>query len=142
MIGRLVLIGLAIAATPALGDESATLTLKIENLSAKGGDLRCGVYDQASFVVRGSKPVLGKIVAAKPGAMSVVFEGLKPGEYGVKCYQDENRNGHLDMGMMGMMPEEPYGMSNDAKAQMSGPPWDEAHFALKPGAATITIHLH
>ena len=119
----------------------ATLTVKVANVSDKGGDLRIGVYDQATFVVRGSKPVTGQVVPAKAGTMSFTF-ALKPGEYGVKVLQDLNRNGKLDMSMMGMMPAEPFGLSNDAKPTMSGPPWDDAKIALKPGATTITITLH
>jgi uncharacterized protein (DUF2141 family) len=136
--------GLAILvamSAPALAADTATLTVKVLNVSDKGGDLRVGVYDQATFVVRGSKPVANEVVSAKAGTMSFTFS-LKPGEYGVKVLQDLNRNGKLDMSMMGMMPAEPYGLSNDAKPTMSGPPWDDAKITLKPGATAITITLH
>jgi|HubBroStandDraft_5_1064220.scaffolds.fasta_scaffold50337_2 uncharacterized protein (DUF2141 family) len=136
--------GLAILvamSAPALAADTATLTVKVMNVSDKDGDLRVGVYDQATFVVRGSKPVANEVVPAKAGAMSFTFS-LKPGEYGVKVLQDLNRNGKLDMSMMGMMPAEPYGLSNDAKPTMSGPPWDDAKITLKPGATAITITLH
>lgn len=136
--------GLAVLATmsaPALAADIATLTVKVMNVSDKGGDLRVGVYDQATFVVRGSKPVANEVVPAKAGTMSFTFS-LKPGEYGVKVLQDLNRNGKLDMSMMGMMPAEPYGLSNDAKPTMSGPPWDDAKIVLKPGTTAITITLH
>jgi len=122
--------------------ETASLTVKIENVADKGGDLRVGVYDHDTFVVRGAKPLTGQIVPAKAGSVTVTFNGLKPGEYGVKVLQDENRNGTMDMAMMGMMPAEPYGMSNNAKPAMSGPPWDDAKFTLKPGSNSIDIALH
>jgi uncharacterized protein (DUF2141 family) len=121
---------------------TATLTVKVTNVSDKGGDLRVGVYDRATFIVRGSTPPAHQIVPAKAGTMSVVFQSLKPGEYGVKLFQDINRNGKMDMTMMGMMPDEPYGLSNDAEPNMSGPPWEDAKFTLKPGTTTITITLH
>lgn len=132
----------ALLPAAALAADTASLTVKIANVSDKGGDLRVGVYDQAGFVVRGSKPVAGEIVPAKAGTMTLSFTGLKPGEYGVKVLQDLNRNGRMDMSMMGMMPGEPYGLSNDAKPQLSGPPWDAAKFTLKPGANAITVALH
>jgi uncharacterized protein (DUF2141 family) len=133
----------AVALVPAAAFAAATasLTVRIENVSDKGGDLRIGVYNEASFSVRGSKPVTGKIVSAKAGEMIVTFDGIAPGEYGVKTYQDENRNGKLDT-VMGMMPSEPYGMSNDAQPKMGPPPWEDARITLKPGANTIVIHLH
>ena len=133
---------LALLAAPALAAGTATLTVKVMNVSDKGGDLRVGVYDHATFIVRGSTPLAHQIVPAKAGTMSVVFQGLKPGEYGVKLFQDVNRNGRMDMTMMGMMPDEPYGLSNDAAPSMSGPPWDDAKFTLKPGVTTIAIRLH
>ncbi|HEX4861815.1 MAG TPA: DUF2141 domain-containing protein [Rhizomicrobium sp.] len=133
--------GVLLLSQAASAADTATLTVKVLNISDKGGDLRIGVYDQATFAVRGSKPVTGEVVPAKAGTMSFTFN-LKPGEYGVKVLQDLNRNGKLDMSMMGMMPAEPFGLSNDARPTMSGPPWDDAKIALKPGAATITITLH
>jgi len=140
-IARALSAGVMLLSQAALAADTATLTVKVVNVSDKGGDLRIGVYDQATFVVRGSKPVTGEVVPAKAGTMSFTFT-LKPGEYGVKVLQDLNRNGKLDMSMMGMMPAEPFGLSNDAKPTMSGPPWDDAKIALKPGATTVTIALH
>jgi uncharacterized protein (DUF2141 family) len=122
--------------------DAASLIVKVTGISNKDGDLRVGAYDQATFVVRGSKPVAGKGIAATAGAMTVTLDGLKPGEYGVKIFQDENRNGKLDMSMMGMAPAEPYGMSNDARPSMSGPPWDDARITLKPAANSVAVPLH
>ena len=135
-------IAASLLAPAAHAADTATLTVKVGNVTDRGGNLRIGVYDKAKFLVRGSKPVMGEIVPAKAGEMTIVFSGLAPGEYGVKCFQDENANGKLDMGLMGMVPQEPYGLSNDAKPTMGGPPWDDAKFTLRPGAATIRISLH
>lgn len=134
---------LAFAAASALAAPApkATLTVKVENVTGKGGNLRVGVYNQAQFLVRGSKPLAGDVVPAKAGEMVLTFQDLAPGEYGVKTFQDENGNGTLDT-FMGMIPSEPFGISNDAQPSMGPPPWDEAKFTLKPGANTIVIHLH
>ena len=130
-----------LAASPTLAADTASLSVKVTNVSDKGGDLRVGVYDQANFVVRGSKPVTGKIVPATPGTMIVTIDGLKPGEYGVKILQDENRNGKMDTSLM--VPTEPWGVSNDAKASLGGPPsWDDAKFTVKAGSNSIAVALH
>jgi uncharacterized protein (DUF2141 family) len=127
--------------TAAFAADTASLTVKVTNVSAKGGDLRIGVYDQANFVVRGSKPVAGRILPATPGTMTVTLDGLKPGDYGVKIFQDENRNGKLDTSLM--MPTEPWGVSNDAKPSLAGPPaWDDAKFTVKAGVNSIAVALH
>jgi uncharacterized protein (DUF2141 family) len=141
MRASLALIALVLLPALAHAQETASLTVKVEHVSNQGGQLRIGVYDQATFRVRGSKPVAGQILRAEAGEMTVTFDGLTPGEYGVKAYQDENRNGELDT-VMGVMPTEPYALSNDAMPTMSGPPWDDAKFTLRPGATTIVITLH
>jgi uncharacterized protein (DUF2141 family) len=138
---KLALAAFVLIASPAFADDSATLTIRIRNVSDKGGDLRVGLYGRDNFVVRGSKPYSGEVLAAKAPVMTVTLTGLKPGEYGVKVLQDLNRNGRMDMAMMGMMPAEPFGLSNDAQPSMSGPPWDAAKFTLKPGANAIVITL-
>ena len=133
-----VLAGLSVAASAA---DMATLTVKVEGVSAKGGNLRVGLYDQAAFPVRGSKPINGRVVPATAGEMTVTLEGIVPGEYGVKALDDENANGVMDF-TMGFMPGEPYGFSNDAKPNMGPPAWNDVKIMVKPGANTITIHLH
>ena len=136
--GALIALGIGGAASAA---DTASLTIKVINVSDRGGDLRIGVYEQASFVVRGSKPDAGKIVPATPGTMSVTIDGLKPGEYGVKILQDENRNGRMDTSLM--VPTEPWGVSNDAKASLAGPPsWDAAKFTVRAGSNSIAVTLH
>ena len=140
---KLIVFGIALALSPAAARaaDTATLTVKVLNVTDKGGDLRIGVYDKATFVVRVSKPVTGQVVPAVPGTMSFTFSGLKPGEYGVKVLQDVNRNGKMDMSLIGMKPAEPFGLSNDAKPSLTGPPWDAAKFPLHPGANSATITM-
>lgn len=135
----------ALALSPAVAHaaDTATLTVKVLDVTDKGGDLRVGVYDKATFVVRSAKPVSGQVVPAVPGTMSFTFSGLKPGEYGVKVLQDVNRNGKMDVSIVGgMKPAEPFGLSNDAKPSLTGPPWNEAKFSLHAGANSATITLH
>jgi uncharacterized protein (DUF2141 family) len=143
MRSKLAIFAVALALSPAArAADAATLTVKILNVTDKGGDLRIGVYDKATFVVRGSKPVTGQVVPAVPGTMNFTFSGLKPGEYGVKVLQDVNRNGKMDVSILAMKPAEPFGLSNDAKPSLSGPPWDDAKLSLHAGSNSATITLH
>jgi len=48
--------------------------------------------------------------AAVPPETAVTFKGLAPGVYGVKTYQDTNRNGKFDQNWLGW-PLERYGFS-------------------------------
>jgi uncharacterized protein (DUF2141 family) len=131
---------LSLIPTASFAADLSTLTIKIEDVTNKGGSLRVGIYTQDNFVLRSATPSAFKIEDAKPGETTVVFDNLMPGEYGVKAFQDENSNGRLDT-VMGVIPVEPHGMSNDAQPMGGGSEWEQAKFVLKPGPTTITIHL-
>lgn len=118
----------------------ASLTVKVENVSAKGGEIRIGLYDAQKFVTKGAKPDAGKIVPATPGETIITVRDIVPGDYGVKVFQDENKNGKIDTNFIGL-PVEPYGFSHDAKLKMGLPAFDAVRVALKPGENTITITL-
>lgn len=118
----------------------ASLTVKVENVSAKGGEIRIGLYDAQKFVTKGAKPDSGKIVPATPGETIITVRDIVPGDYGVKVFQDENKNGKIDTNFIGF-PVEPYGFSHDAKLKMGLPAFDAVRVALKPGENTITITL-
>lgn len=130
---------LALAISPACAGPLSTLTIKVEKVSPRGGDVRVALYNAQNYP-GDQDPVTDKVVPAHPGETLVTLENLKPGIYGVKLFQDFNRNGQFDMNWIGL-PLEKYGFSNDAHPTFSEPAFDAAKFELRPGANTITIHL-
>jgi uncharacterized protein (DUF2141 family) len=136
----LAVIAVAMASTSAMAAPLATLTVTVAGITDKGGNLRIGLYNEAQFVVRGTKPVTGEVIAAKSGTMTVALPAVAPGDYGIKVLQDENANGKMDTSF-GMIPSEPYGFSNDASPHMGPPDWSDAKITLKPGANATTVHL-
>jgi len=131
----------ALAAVPAFAATPlGTLTIKVEKVSPRGGDIRVALYTQDTYSVDNSDPVIDAVVPAKPGETIVVLRPVKPGVYAVKLFQDFNRNGQFDMNWIGL-PLEKYGFSNDATPTISEPPFDATKFELRPGATTIVIHL-
>ena len=131
-----------LAPTLASAEEAAVLTVRVENVSPKGGNLRLALYDRSRYE-NDAEPVADKVVAAKPGANLVVFEGVEPGDYAIKMFQDANRNEKFDQSWVGL-PEERYGFSNNASPDWMhlGPPrFDTARIALKAGANSTTIRL-
>ncbi len=128
----------AAAAAPA--ESPATLTVTVENVSRRGGDLRLALYDRAHWDDDDAPPVKDEVVPAHAPETTVTFSGLKPGIYGLKMFQDFNRNGKFDFTWLGL-PDEKYGFSNDAAAMFSEPSFDRAKFTLAPGANTMTVHL-
>ncbi|MEJ0026926.1 MAG: DUF2141 domain-containing protein [Rhizomicrobium sp.] len=134
---RLLLAGvLALAAVPV---PLATLTIKVEKVSPRGGDVRVALYTRDNYS-GDADATIDAIVPAKPGETIVVLKPVKPGIYAVKLFQDFNRNGEFDMNWIGL-PLEKYGFSNDASPTLSEPPFDATKFELRPGANTITVHL-
>ena len=66
---------------------------------------------------------------------------VPPAEYAVAAYHDENANGRLDTGFMGI-PLEGFGASNDAVGTMGPPSFDAAKFVYRGnGIGTIRIAL-
>lgn len=125
-------------------EEQAVLTVRVDNVSPRGGNLRLALYDRARY--DGDKdPVSDRVVAAKASGPNIVtFAPVPPGDYAVKMFQDENKNEQFDQTWVGL-PKERYGFSNNA-----GPDWlhlgparfDAAKITLKAGANTTEIKLH
>jgi uncharacterized protein (DUF2141 family) len=138
---RLFLAGLLVFAfVPAHAAALATLIVKVEKVSPRGGDLRVALYDAQNYAADNANPVQDAVVAARPGETVVTLSDLKPGTYAVKLFQDFNRNGEFDMNWLGL-PLERFGFSNDAHPTFTEPSFDATKFELRPGTNTITIHL-
>ena len=116
---------------------AATLIITINGIVAAPSDLRVGVYDAAGYE---AAPRHGQKVAAVAPQTVVTFENLAPGRFAVKILQDLNGNGEMDTTLFGV-PEEPFGLSNDIKPEMSAPGFEETGFELKPGQNTISITM-
>ena len=129
-----------LAAMPAAAAQLATLTVKVEKVSPRGGDLRVALYNKDNYGLDQSDPVIDAVVPAHPGETIVTLGPVKHGTYAIKMFQYFNRNGQFDMNWFGY-PLEKYGFSSDAVPGLSEPPFDATKFEVHPGANTIVIHL-
>jgi uncharacterized protein (DUF2141 family) len=134
------------AAAIARADDMAVLTVTVQHISSKGGDLRLALYNsRKTFADDDSdNPVIDKVVPAKPWVQVVTFDPVPPGIYAVKMFQDANRNGKFDLNWLGL-PDERYGFSNNARPDwmhLAPPSFDDAKIVLKPGPNAISIWLH
>ena len=86
------LLGLSSAPLQAQSD-SASLTIRIENVSPRGGILRLGLYDRAAYPDNDSKPAASADVTAEPGETIITLKHLMPGVYAIETFQDINANG-------------------------------------------------
>jgi uncharacterized protein (DUF2141 family) len=122
------------------GCRAANLTVEVGNIDPKGGELHVALYTQETWPDDAATPVADRIVPAVAPVTTVSFEGLKPGVYGVKSYQDVNRNDKFDQNWFGL-PLERYGFSRDAKPILTEPGFSRTKFTLPEGDLKIVIHL-
>ncbi|MGC9952880.1 MAG: DUF2141 domain-containing protein [Rhizomicrobium sp.] len=134
-----ILLAALIALLP-LTASAAMLTVKVGNIDRKGGELHVALYDESTWANDDAKPIADLVVPAVPPETTVSFKDIAPGVYGVKSYQDANRNGKFDQNWLGL-PLERYGFSNDARPGLSEPGFGRTKFTLSDGENAIVIHL-
>lgn len=116
--------------TTSVSSASATrahsLTVTVFNVNKRSGKLYVGLAtNAASFMGESTQKKAVDVPAS--GELTVTFEGLAPGRYAVRVYQDLNDNQKMDFS--GQMPTEPFGFSN--VAMLMGPPdFDQSSFEL------------
>ena len=110
---------------------AASLRVTVDGVTAKGGTLRVGLYDEATFPDLADTPLFKREIPRIAGNVVVTFERLPPGAYAVKALQDVNNDGKAE-------PGEPNGISNGAARDN----FDAAAVVLNPGVNMTAVHLH
>ena len=126
--------------SPAKAEETASLTIRVENVDPAGGVLRLGLYDESQYDLDRGKPAAFADVPAVPGETVIILRDLKPGTYAIETFQDFNANGKMDFTWVGL-PEEPFGFSRDAQPRFSKPGFAKVAFTVAAGANAQTLHL-
>jgi uncharacterized protein (DUF2141 family) len=129
----------AVELFPAHAAGVASLTIRVENVSPRGGILRMGLYDEANYS-RDATPAASADVAAKISGNVITLNGIQPGTYALEMYQDINANDRMDMTWVGL-PLEPYGFSRDARPVLSKPGFRRVSFQVVAGANEQVVHL-
>lgn len=97
-----------------------------------------GLFNRSAGFTDPSKTHAAKTITAKGNSAVAVFKGLKPGNYAIATYNDQNRNHKLDKSLFGA-PKEPYGFSNNAKGSFGPPSFEKA--AVKIGGNNLSISI-
>lgn len=114
--------------------------LNVDFRHDQAGILHAALYRAADGFTDQDKAVYKiKQDTAKEGSQMIV-RNLPPGQYAIKAFLDLNRNGQLDKNLLGM-PKEPYGYSNNARAQFGPPSVGAATFEQKTMSQSLTIQL-
>ena len=123
----LTLVGIAVVATVLFANGPNTLTVKVKNLKNTDGRLEVSLFSsEGDWLSKGAQ----KIVAFEDtDEVVVTFEDVTPGIYAVSVIHDENSNGDLDTGFLGI-PTEDYGFSNDAKGTFGPASFEDSKFEM------------
>jgi uncharacterized protein (DUF2141 family) len=107
--------------------ESCTLTIEMTNLDSDKGQIMIAVYKtKDDWLNKSFKSLLSTI---ENGKAVVVFTGIPYGIYAASAVHDQDMDGKLKTGLLGI-PSEPYASSRGAKGMFGPPKWEDAKFTL------------
>ena len=116
------------------------LEIIITGFENNDGDCWFAIDNSKEVYERKDSVWIGKILPIENNEVIVVIDSLKYGEYAVKVFHDENKNGELDTDFLGI-PDEDYGYSNDASGWFGPPSWEKAKFIFDQPEMTIRIEV-
>lgn len=119
-----------------------TLTIQVNGIRDGEGRLACALFWKNKGFPRKHRRALRRTwIDVKSDTAKCVFKRTGLGEYAASVFLDQNGNGKLDTDAIGS-PNEPWGVSRDAKAKRFGPPiFKDAKFKYEGGPVTIEINL-
>lgn len=118
------------------------VVIAITNLRNTKGVIRaCMTTNPDIFPRCREDPASHRTVVNAGENVKLTFVNVKPGRYSVALLHDENDNGKADRAMLGMMPKEGFGFSNDAPVRMGPPSFKDAAFEFEGGKAELTIKM-
>jgi uncharacterized protein (DUF2141 family) len=117
--------------------------VKILDIRNNDGTVACALFESPEgfpieFLHSATNVMVIKIRATQARCD---FEDIPPGTYALAVIHDENMNGKLDTGLLGV-PTEGYGFSNDARAWFGAPSFSAASFPYDGRTLDLTISLH
>ena len=114
--------------------QKSTLKVSIKGFENNKGKLYFQLLDTKEKTIKQFAEVIDN------KQVTIEIKDLVPGKYSVRVFHDENNNTKLDTGMFGI-PKEPWGMSNNVKANFGPPKFEESLVDLKVNKE-ISIVLH
>ena len=119
--------------------QTANLTIIIKGIQNPVGTMNFAVYDNAEHYDKSKNYYAGESIQVESLDFVYVFQDMPYGTYAISLFQDEDENKELNTNWIGM-PKELFGFSNDAKAKMGPPDFEDASFEIK-GDKEIIITL-
>ena len=123
------------------GAPPGTLTVIVTQFRNDAGFAVGALFDNAAYFPKSADKALKTVQTNISNHEAVlIFENLKPGEYAVSVFHDENKNKIMDTNWMGI-PKEGVSASNNARGHMGPPKYKDAKFIFKGPTQTIRISM-
>jgi uncharacterized protein (DUF2141 family) len=109
--------------------EAVTLKVVVQGIKVAKGKIQLSLDHSLASYQGQVEPLRMATIDAQNDQIVYEFSDLTPGTYAIKAFHDENTNSKLDLSLIGI-PKEAYGISNNARAALGMPGFDEAKFEL------------
>jgi len=117
------------------------LVIELSGFRNDRGKALVGLFATADgFPVDASRTLSNGEATIVDGRASVTFSQVPWGRYAVGVLHDENGNGRMDTGALGI-PEEGHGASNNIARRFGAPPFDEAAFVFDQPQQRLHIDI-
>ena len=134
-----------VASVPAAPAEEAPcpgIRVRILDIRNSAGTVACALFESpggfpVEFLHSATNVVIMKV---RRSQARCDFADIPPGNYAIAVVHDENMNGKLDTGLMGV-PKEGYGFSNDARALFGAPTFAAAAMKYDGRNLELTIKM-
>jgi uncharacterized protein (DUF2141 family) len=124
-----------IISTSTFSAMSSELIVSIDHIKNDQGSVLVQLF-QGEENYKTNKSQEYAMLTAKTGKGELRFKNLKPGEYVVRMFHDENNNNLMDANAFGM-PTEGYGFSNEAVGNMGPPQYKDMVVTIKSGDQVV-----
>ena len=126
--------------SPDINAGSGNLIIVVIGFENSEGTARIGLSNSAEDWGKRDTSYAGTISEIKNDSVSVTFENIPFGEYGIKVHHDENGDNEMDTNFLGI-PSEDYGFSNNASGTFGPPDWEDANFLFDTDGQIHEINL-
>ncbi len=119
-----------------------TVEVQVKNVKSDQGYISVALYDNAeTFPSEKEEDVfMGKKIEASQETTTVRFKNVPAGKYAMAILHDENNNNEMDKNFLGI-PKEGYCFSENAKASLGTPKFEEAEFRVR-GDVYTTVFMN
>lgn len=136
----LLLLSLALLASPAQAQQTATLNVTVTNIETFEGHVLVNLHNAAtSFPGNGEGVVRQASVKADGPEVTFRYEDVPYGTYAISAFHDVDDNKEINR-FLGI-PNEPYGASNDARGTFGPPKYEDAAFKVDAPEISLSFFV-